>query len=216
MPGSPRGIFDPHTLLNLPPGPDGLVAFDLPGVMDARLPPGMANAFATGIIDHMQAWPLPAGCRRRDAALHEAGHAVVGFHTGRRPESAVIWRHHPTQFWGGNVKFEGGIVDSGESPDAEIASQALICIAGRESEKLFLKGDFWEGSSADELYGFLLWCNAVAVRTGGSFMAVYDGLLRQCHEILHARAPAVQRIAAKFMRKRRLNQVELVRAMAAS
>jgi hypothetical protein len=70
---------------------------------------------------------------------------------------------------------------------------------------LFLGDKFWPGSSYDEVIAFEFWCHAAG--------ADKSTLWHQVVDILHARQHAVRRIAEQLMRRPRLGQVQIVRAI---
>lgn len=107
---------------------------------------------------------------RRDAAIHEAGHAIWHTANGVRVTRCKIWREtfNGKRVWLGITNFAGEhpAVTPTSTPDDDL-DYARNLIAGITSEMAFLGKDFRFGSSLDEVALFRMCVSNAFLKKGG-------------------------------------------------
>jgi hypothetical protein len=178
----------------------------------AELAAALANKLATAAVE--RDGPAALVCTRRSTALHEAGHCVICALDGTLPTSTRIWpiRHDGGIEWLGRTEgIPGGRVDEQSSAAADVII-ARSLLAGVVAEKMF-DPDARSGSSTHEIASALGVNKMIAVKTNRQPVAVWEVILGDIFDGLHAHQDVVFAIAEELMRRQCISKSRLKRLL---
>jgi hypothetical protein len=173
---------------------------------------GVAARIAAAAVE--RDGPAALVCTRRSTALHEAGHCVICALDGTLPTSTRIWpiRHDGGIEWLGRTEgIPGGRVDEQSSAAADVII-ARSLLAGVVAEKMF-DPDARSGSSTHEIASALGVNKMIAVKTNRQPVAVWEVILGDIFDGLHAHQDVVFAIAEELMRRHCISKSRLKRLL---
>lgn len=144
------------------------------------------------------------------AAVHEAGHGVVGQREGAAPTEVRIWREGGE--WTGGTRFSFSLPSDQTTSPEEDLRKARVTLAGMLAELLF-DPDYCLGTSVDEISVTCVLVYSAAAKMRRDPDAVFWELARSTAKTLLKNEKTVRAIAEVLMREGVIRSKELAKLL---